>query len=238
MQSAFQVETSPLDLVVTALQHFLIYAPENRELRTFAEEGQILPLGIRGEGLFRLLKILAQQDDGAKLATLREKLELIDWFEDLELPTDLAPYERRLRIRDRHLSDDLAYIDQRSANEGFLFLLFYFCLFLSDATPPFFAIDNIDSSLNPKLCERLMRELVGLAKENDKQAIVTTHNPAVLDGLDLNDPDQRLYSVSRNRKGETTVERICPPETPAGQTPVRLSEAYLRGYLGGLPTNF
>jgi ABC-type hemin transport system ATPase subunit len=32
------------------LPGFLVYAPENSALRTFQSEGQILPLGIRGEG--------------------------------------------------------------------------------------------------------------------------------------------------------------------------------------------
>ena len=165
-------------------------------------------------------------------------MQLIDWFEDFAFQQDAMAYERRLLIRDRHLSDDLAYFDQRSANEGFLFLLFYFCLFLSDATPPFFAIDNIDSSLNPKLCAQLVRELVQMAAENGKQAILTTHNPAVLDGLDLNDPEQKLYVVRRNVDGKTVVSQVCPPKAEEGKEPVPLSEAFLRGYLGGLPNNF
>ncbi len=31
---------------------------------------------------------------------------------------------------------------------------------------------------------------------------------------------------------------IPPPQYIEGQTPVRLSKAFLRGYLGGLPDNF
>ena len=39
-----------------ALTNFIIYSPENTTLRIFEQEGQILPLGIRGEGLFKLIK--------------------------------------------------------------------------------------------------------------------------------------------------------------------------------------
>ena len=35
-----------------------MFAPENSALRTFQAEGQILPLGIKGEGLFAHLKAL------------------------------------------------------------------------------------------------------------------------------------------------------------------------------------
>ena len=38
------------------LVDFLVYCPDNPALRTFQSEGQILPLGIRGEGLFSHLK--------------------------------------------------------------------------------------------------------------------------------------------------------------------------------------
>src|SRR5207302_6563166 len=119
-------------------------------------------------------------------------LELIDWFEDFAIPEDLGPGERSIRIRDRYLPEGILF-DQRSANEGFLFLLFYITLFISPDTPAFFSIDNIDTSLNPKLCIALLQQLVVLAKEHDKQVILTTHNPAVLDGLNLGDDEQRLF---------------------------------------------
>jgi len=209
-------------------------------LKYFEQEGQILPLGVKGEGLFQLLKKLST--DESTMAELRENLRLLDWFGDIRLTSDLAPYERTLRIRDRYLAvpegNPLEYFDQRSANEGFLFLLFYFALVISPDTPKLFAIDNIDASLNPKLCTELMRRLVALAVKHDKQILITTHNPAILDGLDLNDPDQRLYTVHRNSKGHTKARRVTAPKPVGDEPPVKLSEAFLRGLLGGLPQNF
>ena len=111
-------------------------------------------------------------------------------------------------------------------------MLFYFSLFISNDTPKFFAIDNIDASLNPKLCRRLIKELAIFAKKYDKQVLFTTHNPAILDGLNLDDDEQRLLIVSRNRAGYTRVKRFLKPETPAGEKLVKMSEAFLRGYLG------
>jgi len=216
---------------------FLVYAPENSALRTFQAEGQILPLGIRGEGLFAHLKGLNSETHRERLEKIKEKLALIDWFESFAIPEDLSPGERSIRIRDRYLPDG-ALFDQRSANEGFLFLLFYLTLFISPDTPAFFSIDNIDSSFNPKLCIALLQQIATLAKEYDKQVILTTHNPAVLDGLDLHDDEQRLLVVDRNKDGHTRVRRVDPPKPSAGQLPVSLSEAFMRGYIGGLPKNF
>jgi len=219
------------------LHDFLIYSPENSALRTFEREGQIQPLGINGEGLFKLLKILNSLNK-EKLYEIKEKIQLIDWFRDFEIPQNLANGESAIRLQDRYLDADLTYFDQKSSNEGFLFLLFYFTLFISDDTPKFFAIDNIDASLNPKLCSQLTKELVTLAKKHNKQAIFTTHNPAILDGLNLDDDEQRLFVVYRNKIGHTKAKRILKPKSIPGQEPVKLSEAFLRGYIGGLPKNF
>src|SRR6185369_15712331 len=76
------------------LPGFLIYAPENSALRTFQAEGQILPLGIRGEGLFAHLKGLSSKKHRDRLQKIKEQLSLIDWFDTFDIPADLAPGER------------------------------------------------------------------------------------------------------------------------------------------------
>jgi AAA15 family ATPase/GTPase len=220
------------------LEDFLIYSPENSSLRTFEKEGQIQPLGRNGEGLFKLLKVLSSPENQSRLAEVKDKLKLIDWFGDFDVAKNLAPHETRIQIRDKYLDKKLAYFDQKSSNEGFLFLLFYLCLFVSSDTPSFFAIDNIEASFNPKLCTQLMIELTALAEKYKKQVIFTTHNPAVLDGLNLNDANQKLYVVYRNKSGQTKVDKVKKPQPVNGKEPVKLSEAFLRGYLGGLPNNF
>ncbi|CAD0227907.1 MULTISPECIES: AAA family ATPase [Planktothrix] len=221
------------------LKNFLIFSPENSSLRIFKEEGQIQPLGIHGEGLLKLLTVLNAEKNQEKIQEIKEKMQLIDWFKDFSIPDELSLNQKTLKIADRYLiSRKQKYFDQNSSNEGFLFLLFYFCLFISDNTPKFFAVDNIDVSLNPRLGRRLVQELVQLAKKYERQVIFTTHNPAILDGLDLEDDEQRLFVISRNQLGYTKARRILSPKPLDGQEPVRLSEAFLRGYIGGLPKNF
>lgn len=226
-----------VEINVFNLDKFLIFCPENSALRSFEEEGQIRPLGVRGEGLFSHLADLARKEPKT-FQRINEELQLIDWFGDFEIPNDLMFTEKRIQIRDRYLDEGIQYIDQRSSNEGFLFLLFYVTLFVSPHTPKFFAIDNIDNALNPKLCSALIELIVKLAKENDKQVIVTAHNPGLLDGLNLNDEDQRLFVISRNKSGHTQALRIEHKPSTNGHEPVKLSEQFLRGYIGGLPKNF
>lgn len=217
------------------ISNYIVYSPEQSSLRKFEETTQIYPLGIKGEGLFQFLKELAFDKKQIKtLNAIKENLSLLDWYENFDLPENLLSNEFALKIKDKYLYPSLQYFDQRSTNEGFLFLLFYSTLFISKATPTFFAIDNIDASFNPKLCMHLTKNLAALAKKNKKQVIVTTQNPAILDGLNLKDANQRLFVVSRNSNGHTRVERIHHNE----KRTMRLSDIWTKGFIGGLPENF
>ena len=67
--------------------------------------------------------------------------------------------------------------------------------------------------------------------------LLTTHNPLVLDGLDLSDDRIRLFAVERTRStgGATRVYRIEVSDevlkaTPAG---LSLSNLWVMGRLGG-----
>ncbi len=212
---------------------FMIYSPENTALRIFEREGQIQPLGINGEGLLKLLLVTSKQDPST-MDKIKKRLNLVGWFEDFTITEDNNT--ANMRIKDSFLEAGKLF-DQRSANEGFLFLVFYFMLFSSKLTPSFFAIDNIDASLNPKLCKELMKNIFEMALENEKQVVMTTHNPAILDGMDLNDDEQRLFIVSRGIGGETKIRRFQKP-SKADSYPSKMSDLFLSGALGGLPKNF
>lgn len=217
------------------ISKFIIYSPEQSSLRKFEETTQIYPLGIRGEGLFQYIKELTLNTKNKKIIEdIKNNLILLDWYEDFDLPENLMQNEFALRIKDKYLYESLQYFDQRSTNEGFLYLLFYTTLFVTKTTPAFFAIDNIDASFNPKLCMQLTKNLAELSKKHFKQIIVTTHNPAILDGLNLKDDSQRLFVISRNSEGHTRAERINYNE----KRTMKLSEVWTKGFIGGLPENF
>lgn len=208
--------------------NFIIYSPEITSLRKFEEEGQIQPLGIKGEGLFSALQIFYESYGKETIDELRKHLNIIEWFDDFEAIFDKVSGRNSLVVKDKHLPD--VTLNQHNVNEGFLFLLFYISLIISKETPTFFAIDNIEASFHPRLCEELIKNIVTLAKKHDKQIILTTHNPFILDGLDLNDPEQKLFVVRRNADGETIADNIAKAPKK-----IKLSEAWMRGYIGGQP---
>lgn len=216
------------------LDAFVIYNPEENKLRQFSDDTMLYPLGRNGEGLFQYLKEIHIGDKQYVMASIVQRMTLLDWFDGVTVPDGLLSNEYRLQIGDRYLKESLHYFDQRSTNEGFLYLLFYMTLFSSPDTPLFFAIDNIESAFNPKLCTKIIQTIVQMAKDNNKQVILTTHSPYVLDGLDLTDDEQRLFVVKRNKDGHTTMKRI-PAKNDIN---MRLSEVWMKGMIGGLPDNF
>ncbi len=221
------------------LHQFVIYSPEISALQRFERDGQIQPLGIRGEGLLKLLTFLQSEPQlRTRFNDVKSALTFLGWFDDFRIPNGSFSTEARVEVKDHYIDPELQYFDQKSTNEGFLFLLFYFSLFVADNTPKFFAIDNVDASLNPKLCSVVTQKLAEFAKKYDKQVLLTTHQPAILDGLDLTDEDQRLFVVYRNVEGRTKAKRVQPKHVMRGTNAVPLSEAFLRGYIGGLPDNF
>ena len=219
------------------LNSFIIYSLEESKLRRADDSNRIYPLGSHGEGLFAYLKDLSQRPEGAEIfAEIKENLKVLDWFDDMQVPSGQLSMEFNLKLKDGYLDETINTFDQRSTNEGFLYLLFYFTLVISDETPKFFAIENIDTAFNPKLCREVIKRLVELAKKHDKQIIATTHNPAILDGLDLSDDEQKLMVVQRSIDGYTKVRTLKKEQVVNSDLP--LSQLWLRGFIGGLPNNF
>lgn len=221
--------------VNSAFNKYLIYSLEESKLRQADNTNRTYPLGRHGEGLFAYLKDLSQRTEGlAIINEIKENLTILDWFDDMIIPQDQLSNEFNIRLRDNYLTETLNSFDQRSTNEGFLYLLFYLVLIVSDETPQFCAIDNIDAAFNPKLCREATKRMIALAKKHNKQILATTHNAAVLDGLDLTDDCQMLYVVRRSVDGYTKANRVKLKE----QLSMPLSEAWAKGYIGGLPDNF
>lgn len=211
------------------LNSFLTYNLIESVLRDANSQSPIRPLGINGQGLLQYLKEVSQNKDNKTfIEDINEGLFLLDWFDGFTVPDSLLSNEYKLSIGDRYLNESLRHFDQQSTNEGFLYLLFYLTLFNSKESPSFFAVDNIESSFNPRLCSTLMEHLVKVAKKKEKQVILTTHSPYILDGMDLSDEEQRLFVARRDIDGYTKIERIPHRE----DRNMLLSELWMSGLYG------
>ena len=179
---------------------------------------------------------------------LEQHASMISWLDEIIIDKEdslklqghkLNLSQSKLYFRDKFMQKKNNVFSAENANEGILHALFYLALFISKDTPKLFAIDNIETALNPGLCRELIKRLVILAKKHDKQVLITTHNPAILDGLNLHDDEQRLFTVSRNKKGHTKVKHLkMKPDAKLNGKILKLSEIWMRNYIGAQPQHF
>lgn len=127
------------------------------------------------------------------------------------------------------------------ASEGALYALFLAVVALHPNAPLFFAVDNADHGLNPALATALVRAFSRWIVENPRrpQVLMTSHNPAVLDGLPLQDDRIRLFTVDRDDTGRSVVRRVAvTPEllkTATGRD-WPLSRLWMNKLIGGMPS--
>lgn len=243
---------NPAAQLMQRLQEYAIYCPNTPTLRGIAPDMQSrAPVGLNGgqlaEGFAALSKYLGNNDDDPTAGEkLDEVLALIDWVADIQttshgaalLSTKVPRTKWMLKFTDRYMVKSRNELTAYDASEGALYVIFAALLCLLPQAPRLFAIDNLDQALNPRLLTRLTANLSGWLRHNgeDRQLLFTAHNPAVLDGLDLSDPEVRLFAVERNSNGLTCVRRLSlTPELAALNQQYPLSRLWLMGHLGAVP---
>ena len=241
-------ETS-LDLL-RLLQGYVIYSPTTAVLRGVTAEAQPRnPLGLYGGNLPGATSDLLNQRrrDKRSKRICRDVLELVDWAnsfgsassDSLQLSPTAAASKRVIRFRDRYMRDKHNILSGYDASEGALYALFLAVLAGHKNSPQLCAVDNADHGLNPRLARALMEKLCRwyLAAKPQRQLLLTTHNPLILDGLPLSDDRVRLFTVSRTKSGRTSVHRIEITKSllKKAEQGWSLSRLWVMGHLGGVP---
>lgn len=244
----------PSTRLLRLLQSYAIYSPNTPTLRSVAPDPQQRrPVGLSGGGLvdgFDYLKAWwpnARPDDADLFDNV---VELMDWVSSVSatdsalelLSSSVGRGQRVLQFTDRFMRPGLNTLSAHDASEGALYVMFAAILCLSPQSPNLIGIDNLDQALNPRLVTRLTERLIGWLRASDdkghpeRQLLFTAHNPAVLDGLDLDDEDVRLFAIERDSGGHTCIRRIVLTEAQRDlnkQYP--LSRLWMMGNLGAVP---
>jgi hypothetical protein len=231
--------------MLAALDAFAIFSPVTPVLRGIAPDtAPRSPVGLYGGQLAEAVAVLGTQARGER--AIREALSMIDWAKGVTAGEPkrsfLSPSVPTSRIvvefQDRFMGSGRNKLSGYDASEGALYVLFMLVLAVHSQSPRIFAVDNFDQALNPRTARELTRVFVGHALAEDRQVLLTTHNPLVLDGLDLGDERVRLFTVGRDRSGHTKVKRVPVKNFAAlkakhGEHAV--SRLWVEGRLGGMP---
>lgn len=230
---------------LAALDDFAIFAPVTPVLRGIAPDtAPRSPVGLYGGQLAEAVGLLTTQERG--LPVLREALSLIDWARSIQagepsrsfLSPSVPTSRLVVEFRDKYMAKKRSALSGYDASEGALYILFM--LVLAANGPRVFAVDNFDQALNPRTARALTRSFANTVLETGRQVFLTTHNPLVLDGLDLGDNRVRLFSVSRDRNGHARAPQVPVRDFAAlkkkyGEFAV--SRLWIEGRLGGMPDN-
>lgn len=260
-----------------SLSEYAIYSPQTDFLRGVQHGRVYAPpIGLHGEGLPEAVRGLIRQLHRARRRDLASKTQkkkrwkieyqlrrqaldlayLPRWAGNVKVG-NLEEYMTSRDILDR--GKDMVYFLDRfmhqkrntlsayDSSEGTLFLLFAAVLLSHTKSPKFFALDNVDSALNPQMTRDLLEaviEITSTSCEEDsdigpRQVFLTSHNPSSLDAFDLFDDHQRVFVVERNDDGHTEVTRLKPNkdmsredwyEAANGRS---LSQLWLDGWIRG-----
>lgn len=242
-----QPRDSPATRLLLQLQQFSIYCPNTPTLRGLVPDPQTRePVGLAGGRLAEAVADLRKWSDEVQSDVLDDLLGLVDWAVDVTasrsvqalLSPSVSRSQEVLKFKDRFMASNRNELTAFDASEGVLYVLFTAALCLSARGPGLFAIDNLDQALNPRLVTALTSRLAGWLgnASTPRQLMFTAHNPAVLDGLDLDNDEVRLFAVDRDSNGHTVVRRlVMTHELKALNSDFPLSRLWMMGHLGAVP---
>ncbi len=239
----------PVKAAIEPFRNYAIYQPFTAALRgTAPDPQQTIPVGLSGGRLAEALDEIIHEEDGDYLVGndsdvyLDDILEVIDWADSISIgvPTKervnaaVSVSRRVLEFRDKYLKESTKFTAY-DASEGALYVLFMFCLALHPKAPAVYAIDNFDQAMHPQLARTVMRKISEIVQQKSKTVFLTTHNPLVLDGLDLSNDNVRLFTMNRsNKNGNVYIERIRVSENLVKEK-MSLSQLWTSGRIGGVP---
>jgi len=243
-------ETDTALALMRRLQGYVIFSPTTPVLRGVAPETQPRqPLGLSGgrlpEAVHELLVGRSENTPAKKVCM--EVRELIGWAKgygsasatDLPLSPSASSSPTVIKFVDRYMKEGRNVLSGYDASEGALYMLFLAVLAVHPKAPSFCAVDNADHGLNPGLATVLIKHFASwiLSSKDQRQILMTSHNPAVLDGLPLQDERVRLFTVDRDNRGRTVVKRVVLDEkllsmASKGWT---LSRLWTNKLIGGMP---
>jgi AAA15 family ATPase/GTPase len=235
-----------VDQELSQFSRHLIYTPQTDFLRG-RQSGRIdsPPIGLHGEGLPEAVSsflsamnelkqhqskdpVSIPKNDHDVMKSCMELVWLPGWASSfgVHIPKPMLTSRdlvnrssKAVHFNDKYMHASRNQLSVYDSSEGTLFLLFAAIVLAHPDAPKTFALDNVDSGLNPRLTKKLIEHAIKICKQTRtdskigaRQIFLTSHNPTALDAFDLFDNDQKVFVVSRNEKGHTEATPLAPTD--------------------------
>lgn len=231
--------------IAESFSNYGIFQPNTMTLRGMVpDSNQMVPVGLNGGRLAQALQDIIREEQGDLFLGsmhMDDVLEMIDWAADISVDgpkkkninPNIPTMRQIIEFGDRFMKDTARFTGY-DASEGALYVLFMLCLAMHPKSPAVFAVDSFDHALNPRLARKMIEVFCEQVINNDKHVFLTTHNPLVLDGLDISNDAIRLFAIDRDKNGYAQIRRIKVSQEliDEGQP---LSRLWINGRLGGVP---
>lgn len=160
-----------------------IFQPNTMTLRgTMPDTTQTPPIGLNGGRLAEAIKALIHSEDDEVFfgsLCMDDILDMIDWAAAI---TVAAPKKSNINANVPTTRDVIEFTDRYMKDTAQL--------------------------LNPRLAKKMMEVFCDQILRQDKHVFLTTHNPLVLDGLNLSNDNIRLFAVDHDSNGYAQIQRV------------------------------
>lgn len=148
-------------------------------------------IGRNGENLAAYLHQLSK-DDLAKLSI--ELQTYAPFFESVNI-TKRSRNEVEIDIKERFSNNR---IDAAHLSDGMMRLLAILTLALTESDYSTMMIEEVEDGINPNLAGEIIKTLIQVTENTNRQFILTTHNPLILDWV----PIECIHFLYRDKDGQ------------------------------------
>lgn len=133
----------------------------------------------------------------------------------------------RLVSKHKNINAPFNFYDESDGTKRIMYLISI--LLANNQSNKVYFIDEIERSLHPTLCEKLLKDFQAINKNLNSQIIFTTHQVSIMDNILRRD---EIYFCEKDNLGNSSISSLLEYESRSDSV---ISKKYLEGRFGAVP---